>query len=74
MPIRFRLDEVLRSRGITAYRLAKDTGMALSTVYRMTSGRRRPGAVDWSTLERICEYLDVEPGELLEWVPAKRKR
>ncbi len=74
MPIRFRLAEILRARRLTPYRLAKDTGLALSTVYRMAMGRRRPGVVNWSTLERICDYLDVAPGDLLERSPAPRTR
>jgi DNA-binding Xre family transcriptional regulator len=65
MPIRFRLSEILKKREITAYRLAKDTGLALTTVYRMTSAKKRPGVVEWTTLEKVCDYLDVEPGELL---------
>jgi len=71
MPIRFRLREILARRGVTAYRLAKDTGLALTTVYRMTSTRGRPGVLEWGTLERICEYLDIQPSELLERAPQK---
>lgn len=65
MPIRFRLADILRARGITAYRVAKDTGLALTTVYGMTSTRKRSGGIAWDTLEALCDYLDVEPGELL---------
>jgi len=72
MPIRFRLAELLRARHVTPYRLAKDTGLALSTVYRMT--RARPGVITWATLERLCEYLDVAPGDLIVRVPRKMPR
>lgn len=72
VPIRFRLAELLRARGVTPYRLAKDTGLAFSTVYRMT--RARPGVIAWETLERICAYLDCEPGDLVARTASKSRR
>lgn len=72
MPLRFRLAELLHVRNVTPYRLAKDTGLALSTVYRMTRGR--PGVLAWVTLERLCEYLGVTPGDLIVRTPAKSSR
>ena len=72
MPIRFRLAELLRSRQITPYRLGKDTGLALSTVYRMT--RARPGVLKWDSLERLCDYLRVDPAQLIVRTGPKKRR
>ncbi len=71
MRIRFTLREVLAQRGMTPYRLAKKTRLNLSTVYRMTAGRRRPATLKWRTLEKICDALDAEPGELFARGPAR---
>ena len=65
--IRFRLAELLAERDMTGYRLAKASGLGLTTVYRMA--RLGNGSelerLDLATLDRICEPLGVQPGDLL---------
>jgi putative transcriptional regulator len=67
--IRFRLSEVLERKGWTPYRLAQETGLTVPTAYRLADPELRFGRFTTDTLDRLCDALEVQPGELLEWVP-----
>lgn len=67
--IRFRLSEVLESKGWTPYRLAQATGLTVPTAYRLADSELRFGRFTTDTLDRLCEALEVQPGDLLEWIP-----
>jgi DNA-binding Xre family transcriptional regulator len=66
--IRFRLAEVLKRKGWTPYRLSLETGLTVPTAYRLADPGQRFGRYTTDTLDRLCQALDVQPGELLEWV------
>ena len=72
--VRLRVHELLKKRGWTAYRLAKETGLSITLCYRLAKPEGRFGRLDAKTLERLCEVFDCQPGELLEWRPAERRR
>jgi putative transcriptional regulator len=73
--IRFRLATILARRGWTPYRLARETGLTVPTAYRLADPELEFGRFTADTLDRICAALNVQPGDLLEWVPEqKRKR
>jgi putative transcriptional regulator len=74
--IRFRLAEVLKRKGWTPYRLSQETGLTVPTAYRLADPAQRFGRYTTDTLNRLCQALEVQPGELLEWVPetADRRR
>jgi putative transcriptional regulator len=67
--IRFRLAEVLERKGWTPYRLAQVTGLTVPTAYRLADPALRFGRFTTDTLDRLCSALEVQPGDLLEWVP-----
>ncbi len=52
---------------ITQRDIAAESQLPLSTVNGLITGRA--GRVDFRTLNRLCRYFDVQPGELLEYVP-----
>jgi putative transcriptional regulator len=66
--IRFRLAEVLKQKGWTPYRLARVTGLTVPTAYRLAAPELRFGRFTADTLDRLCRALEVQPGDLLEWV------
>jgi DNA-binding Xre family transcriptional regulator len=66
--IRFRLAEVLKRKEWTPYRLAQVTGLTVPTAYRLADPDLRFGRFTADTLDRLCRALDVQPGDLLEWV------
>ena len=72
--IRFRLAEVLKHKGWTPYRLSQLTGLTVPTAYRLADPEQRFGRFTTDTLDRLCDALDVQPGDLLEWVPAERPK
>jgi putative transcriptional regulator len=72
--IRFRLADVLAARGWSPYRLARATGLTVPTAYRLADPRLVFGRFTADTLDRLCAALDVQPGDLLEWVPDENAR
>lgn len=72
--IRFRLAALLKRKHWTPYRLSQVTGLTAPTAYRLADPDLQFGRFTADTLERLCSALDVQPGELLEWVPEKRRR
>jgi putative transcriptional regulator len=67
--IRFRINDVLDRRDWTAYRLALESGLNHSVIWKIQSGKAR--RVDVNTLNRLCEVLQCTVGELIEYVPDK---
>ena len=72
--IRFHLARILERKGWTPYRLARETGLTVPTAYRLADPALRFGRFTADTLDRLCAALDVQPGELLEWVPERKPR
>jgi putative transcriptional regulator len=72
--IRFHLAAILERKGWTPYRLARETGLTVPTAYRLADPEVQFGRFTADTLDRLCAALDVQPGELLEWVPDTKRR
>lgn len=68
--IRFHLAAILAQRGWTPYRLARETGLTVPTAYRLADPTLHFGRFTADTLDRLCAALEVQPGELLDWVPS----
>jgi hypothetical protein len=69
--IRLRVAELLRVRGWTAYRLAREAHLPLATAYRLADPAYVPERLEVATLERLANIFKIGPGELLDRVPAK---
>jgi putative transcriptional regulator len=61
------LDRLLFERGMTLADLADRVGVSYANLSILKNNRAR--AVRFSTLTRICEALDCEPGDLLRVRP-----
>jgi putative transcriptional regulator len=72
--IRFRLAAILERRRWTPYRLARATGLTVPTAYRLADTGLQFGRFTADTLDRLCAALEVQPGDLLEWVPDQKRR
>jgi putative transcriptional regulator len=68
MPIVVKLDDMLHARRMTLTELADRVGITLANLSILKTGKAR--AVRFSTLEAICEILQCQPGELLEYAPS----
>ncbi|HET7269228.1 MAG TPA: helix-turn-helix transcriptional regulator [Oleiagrimonas sp.] len=65
MAILIHLDMMLVRRKVTSRALAAHVGITEQNLSLLKSGKVR--GVRFATLERICEYLDCQPGDLLEY-------
>lgn len=50
---------------LTIEQIAKETGLAESTITGMTTNRTR--RADYDTLNTLCNYFECSPGELFEF-------
>ncbi len=67
--VRLRVAALMRDRGVSAYRLSRGSGLAYPTAYRLSQPSGKFGRLEVDTLNRLCEFFHVQPGELIEWVP-----
>lgn len=63
MPIRVRLDEQMKAKGVSLTELSERVGLTLANLSILKTGKAK--AVRFSTLEAICEALGCQPGDLL---------
>ena len=67
MPIVARIDVELARRKMSVGEFAERVGITPANVSVLKNGRAK--AVRLSTLEAMCEVLECQPGDLLEYVP-----
>lgn len=65
MPIVVNLDVMLARRKMRSKELAEKVGISEQNLSLLKSGKVK--GVRFSTLEAICEHLQCQPGELLEY-------
>ncbi len=65
MPIIMRLDRVMADRKMSLKELSEIVGVANVNLSKMKTGKI--SAVRFSTLEAICEALNCQPGDILEY-------
>jgi putative transcriptional regulator len=68
--IEIRVDELLEERSRTFYWLSKETGISHSTLWRLKKGKAL--GINFATLERICQMLSCQPGDVLKLVSEKK--
>jgi putative transcriptional regulator len=69
MPIVINLDMMLARRKVKSRALAAYVGITEQNLSLLKSSKVR--GIRFGTLERICEYLDCQPGDLLEYRPGE---
>jgi putative transcriptional regulator len=65
MPIVLRLDRVMADRKMSLNELSAKVGVANVNLSKLKNGR--VSAIRFSTLEAICDVLDCQPGDILEF-------
>ncbi|HHT72115.1 MAG TPA: helix-turn-helix transcriptional regulator [Firmicutes bacterium] len=66
MGIRVRLDRIMRERGISLTELANQIDITLANLSILKNNKAK--AIRFSTLERLCQVLQCQPGDILEYV------
>ncbi|MBG0809755.1 helix-turn-helix transcriptional regulator [Methylosinus sp. H3A] len=69
MAIIVNLDVMLARRKMRSRDLAQRIGIAEQNVSLLKSGKVK--GIRFDTLEKICEVLDCQPGDILEYRPDK---
>lgn len=65
MPIIVNLDVMMAKRKMSLNELSDKVGLTLSNLSILKTGKAK--AIRFTTLESICEVLECQPGDLLEY-------
>jgi putative transcriptional regulator len=68
--IRVHLDELLAQRGMTLTELSARMDVTIVNLSILKNGRAR--AIRFTTMARLCEALNCQPGDLLSYQPSAR--
>ena len=71
MTIVLRLDRVMADRKMSLKELSERVGVANVNLSKLKTGK--VSAIRFSTLEAICQVLDCQPGDILEYQPEHEK-
>jgi len=66
MPIVVNLDVMMAKRKMSLNELSVQVGLTLSNLSILKTGKAK--AIRFSTLEAICQVLECQPGDILEFV------
>lgn len=70
MPIIVNLDVMLAKRKMQSKELAARVGLTLANLSILKTGKAK--AIRFSTLEAICQALECQPSDILEYVPDEK--
>ena len=65
MTIIVNLDVMLAKRKMSVTELSENLGITMANVSILKNGKAK--AIKFSTLEKICDVLDCQPGDILEY-------
>ena len=60
-----KLGDYLKSQNMKYIDLQNALGLSPSMTAKFTKNR----TISTDTLNKVCEYLHVQPGEIMEWIP-----
>ncbi|MEC6748037.1 helix-turn-helix domain-containing protein [Marinilactibacillus sp. GCM10026970] len=65
MGIIVNLDVVLAKRKMSVTELSEKVGITMANISNLKNGKAK--AIRFSTLEKLCEVLECQPGDILEY-------
>ena len=71
MPIILRLDRMMADRKMSLNELSERVGVANVNLSKLKNGH--VSAIRFSALEAICDVLDCQPGDILEYQRPKKE-
>lgn len=72
MPIIVNVDVMMARRKISLTELASRVDLTLANLSVLKTGKAK--AIRFSTLEAICQALDCQPGDILEYAPSENRK
>jgi len=70
--IRVQIDQLLKERRRSFYWLAKQSGVSHTTLWRLKKDKAQ--GITFNTLEKICQKLKCQPGDVLKVRREKENR
>ena len=70
MAIRVNLDVMMAKRKISLTELADKVGITLANLSILKTEKAK--AIRFSTLNKVCEVLECQPGDILEYLPKSK--
>ncbi len=67
--VRLKIHQIMKVRNISAYALSQGTNLSYPSAYRLSRAGGVFGRLHAETLEELCQFFQLQPGRLLEWVP-----
>lgn len=65
----FNIDVMLAKRKMSVTELSNRVGITMANISILKNGKAK--AIKIETLDKICEALDCQPGDILEWRDVK---
>jgi DNA-binding Xre family transcriptional regulator len=69
--VRLVVHQLMARRRITAYALSRGAQLSYPSAYRLSRPGGQFGRLHADTLDKLCTFFRVAPGELLEWSPTR---
>ena len=71
MPLHYKIDVMkeLKNKGFTTYRLRTEKVMGEAMMQKLRQGE----LVSWATIDKLCELLSCQPGDIIEYVDKQKK-
>ena len=63
----YKLFDLLNRRNITKTKMRIDLGMSTKTLAKISAHE----SLSMEIIEKICAYLDVQPGDIMEYINTK---
>lgn len=61
-----KLFELMKKQNITTYYLRKNKIIGNETLRKL---QKKEGNIDTRTIEKLCELLNCQPGDIMQYVP-----
>ena len=71
MPIIVNIDVMLAKRKMSVTELSNRVGITMANISILKNGKAK--AIKLETLNKICEVLQCQPGDVLEYVPGEEE-
>ena len=71
MAIRLNLDVMMARRKVSLTQLSEHVGITMANMSILKTGKAK--AIRFQTLNKICELLNCQPGDILEYVPDEKE-
>lgn len=68
---KFEVMPALKDAGYNSYRIQKEKLLSSTTVQKLRHGDT---TLTIENLNAICDMLECQPGDILEWYPAEQRR